>query len=215
MADWADIHLYHRLESIPDKVAWVRARWHGPLAATEFGGPDTSTGIPYTEARHAQELPQRFDLGLQAGLDRIFWSFLRDMDIEGDHLAQTLGLMALDWRKKPAYNVYRDLIAAAVTSVSEDPVPAEFSLSQNHPNPFNPETKIRDRLAAVGNVELTIFDITGRHVRTLVHGAQNAGSHTAVWDGRDYRGKEVASGIYLYRLSVGKRVQTRRMVLLR
>lgn len=215
VADWADIHLYHRLESIPDKVAWVRARWSGPLAATEFGGPDSSAGIPYTEAGQAEDLPRRFELALQAGVDRIFWSFLRDLDIENDHLAQTLGLMALDWRKKPAYFVYQNLIASAVTSVSTDPVPTEFSLSQNYPNPFNPETEICYRPAAVSHVELTIYNLAGKRVRTLVHGTQNAGSHTVLWNGRDDRGKEVASGLYLYRLSAGEQVQTRRMVLLR
>lgn len=59
MVDWADIHLYHAIEEIPAKVAWVRQRWHGPLAATEVGGPDERTGAQYSDSLHAAELPER------------------------------------------------------------------------------------------------------------------------------------------------------------
>ncbi len=210
VADWADIHLYHRLESIPDKVAWVRARWSGPLAATEFGGPDSSAGIPYTETRQAEELPQRFELSLAAGVDRIFWSFLRDLDIENDHLAQTLGLMALDWRKKPAYFVYQNLIASAVTSVSAGPVPTEFSLSQNYPNPFNPGTAIPFSLSRLEHVTLKVYDILGREVATLVDEVLLAGDHAVVFEASG-----LSSGVYFYRITAGQFTQIRKAVLMK
>jgi len=122
--------------------------------------------------------------------------------------------------------------ATAVTSTA-GAVPQGFALLQNYPNPFtplhgfgasaggrsaifsngvNPETTIRYQLAAASDVELAIFDVTGRRVRTLVRGRRNAGQHSVTWDGRDDRGRVVASGVYLYRLQAGGHMQVRRMV---
>ncbi|RMD98046.1 MAG: T9SS C-terminal target domain-containing protein, partial [Calditrichaeota bacterium] len=78
----------------------------------------------------------------------------------------------------------------------------------------NPGTTIRYRLATPGEVELAIYDVLGRRVRTLAQGKQEAGTHTAHWDGRDEQGQVVGTGIYLYRLQAGKRVQVRRMVVI-
>ena len=95
-------------------------------------------------------------------------------------------------------------------------VPLGYALSQNYPNPFNPQTMIRYDLLEAGAVRLSVYNVLGQMVRTLVDGQRPAGSYSVVWDGRDSTGREVASGIYLYRLQVkGQHVQTRRMVLLR
>lgn len=109
-----------------------------------------------------------------------------------------------------------------------------FRLHQNYPNPFtplgnfarsttgsrialsngvNPSTVISFQLSVTSEVELAIFDLNGRWVRTLVRGVQNAGAHTVRWDGRDDRGQAVTSGVYLYRLAASGEVQVRRMVI--
>jgi hypothetical protein len=72
------------------------------------------------------------------------------------------------------------------------------SLSQNRPNPFNPETVVPYSLAAEGRVTIRIFDVAGRLVRTLVDGRQTAGPHVARWNGKADRGRPLASGIYFY-----------------
>jgi cysteine-rich repeat protein len=90
-----------------------------------------------------------------------------------------------------------------------------YELGSAAPNPFNPSTEISYRLGADGPVELGIFDLTGRKVRTLVRKAQTAGAHSVVWKGRDDAGRRVASGVYLYRLESSDFSQTRRMVLLK
>jgi hypothetical protein len=95
------------------------------------------------------------------------------------------------------------------------PAPATFSLSQNAPNPFNPSTKLRFGLPEAGDVQLVVYDVTGALVRTLVDRPVAAGSHEIVWDGRDAAGREVASGVYIYRLSAKQGIVTRRMVLAR
>jgi len=89
-------------------------------------------------------------------------------------------------------------------------------LAQNFPNPFNPSTTIGYDLAQPSTVQLTVFDVTGRVVRRLQTGTwQAAGIHQAVWNGRDERGRGVASGVYFYRLDAGGESSTRRMVLMK
>lgn len=109
--DWADLHLYNAVESIPDKIAWVRRRWIGPLAVTECGGPDERTGVSYTEELHAQDLVRRVRAVLESGAQRVFWAHLRDIPDALDQLQEDTGLIELDWRRKPAFEAYRQLIA--------------------------------------------------------------------------------------------------------
>lgn len=90
-----------------------------------------------------------------------------------------------------------------------------FALEQNAPNPFNPATTIRFAVPANGNVRLTVFDVNGRIVRTLVDGNVVAGNHEVVWDGMDMSGRQVASGVYIYRLTGANNEITKRMTLVR
>ena len=99
-------------------------------------------------------------------------------------------------------------------STSAPPV-RQSMLGQNIPNPFNPRTMITYSLEAPGHTELTIYDVSGRRVKTLVSGFVEAGQQEAQWDGRDDSGKRVASGVYLYRLVAGEFRETKRMVLLK
>jgi hypothetical protein len=97
-------------------------------------------------------------------------------------------------------------------------VPAEFSLSSNFPNPFNPSTSIQytvnSRQTPV-RATLKIYNVRGRLVRTLVNEPKEPGTHRVVWDGKSDDGYEVASGVYLYDLRIGDHSQTRKMVLMK
>ncbi len=109
------------------------------------------------------------------------------------------------------------IVSELVTAVGETPpLAGEFRLHGNHPNPFNPFTTIRYELASTETVRLAIYDVTGRLVRMLVDDEPlGATSHSVDWDGRDSSGREVASGVYFYRINAGDFRQTRRAVLLR
>jgi len=89
-------------------------------------------------------------------------------------------------------------------------VPEEYGLSANFPNPFNPSTEIGFSLPAASHVRLEIFNIVGQRVITLIDGRREAGYHSVVWDGRN-----VASGMYLYRLEADGFVSTKKMILLK
>ncbi len=93
--------------------------------------------------------------------------------------------------------------------------PREFSLGQNYPNPFNPSTNITYEVPATANVSISIYDILGRNVITLVNEQKNAGSYTVEWNGKNSSGIQVTSGIYFYQLEAGQFATTKKMVLLR
>jgi hypothetical protein len=102
------------------------------------------------------------------------------------------------------------------TTAADGPaVPTEFALYQNVPNPFNPTTTIRyDVPVGGGAVTLRVYDVHGRLVRTLVDERQSPGQKTVVWQGKDDRGKGIATGVYFYRMTAPGFEVARKMVLL-
>ena len=93
--------------------------------------------------------------------------------------------------------------------------PEEFSLEQNHPNPFNSGTNITFSVVEAGEVELSVYNLMGQRVTVLFSGFAQAGSHVLAWDGRDDSGNSVASGVYAYRLMQGDQTEVRRLMLLK
>ncbi|MBD3160502.1 MAG: T9SS type A sorting domain-containing protein [Candidatus Eisenbacteria bacterium] len=88
-------------------------------------------------------------------------------------------------------------------------------LYQNHPNPFNPKTTISFSLAQNGPVEIVIYDVSGRTVKTLVDGTMEAGPNSIVWDGTDDAGRKVGSGVYWSQMKVGSFLSNKKMVILK
>lgn len=90
----------------------------------------------------------------------------------------------------------------SIETSAEDELPStEISLS-NYPNPFNPETNIVFNLQENSEVQIDIFNIKGQKIRSLLNDQIIAGEHSIVWDGKDYSGKEVGTGLYFYKLKV-------------
>ncbi len=139
-----------------------------------------------------------------------------------DHFAGVPGLasgrfrvVVLDGEQRQAVDTADGDVTFDTASGVDDALPSVMALDQNHPNPFNPRTTIRFALPRAQEVTLRIFDVQGKLVRTLVDGAQTAGAHEAVWEGRDDRGGQVPSGTYLYRLRSEDGEVTRKMLLLK
>jgi hypothetical protein len=97
----------------------------------------------------------------------------------------------------------------------EPVIPISFDLRQNFPNPFNPITTLNYGLPKDSDVRLTIFDMLGHEVTTLVHSNQQAGFKSIQWDARDSMGRPVSAGVYLYQIHAGEFVQIKKMVLLK
>jgi hypothetical protein len=101
------------------------------------------------------------------------------------------------------------------TEVTDPSLPKSFALYQNYPNPFNSQTVIAYDLPKPSDIELSIFNTLGQRVKTLHVDGQTAGRHYYNWDGTSNSGKEVASGIYFYRLRTKYVNYAKKMILLR
>jgi hypothetical protein len=110
---------------------------------------------------------------------------------------------------------YSDLLETDITAVGDDELPTALALTAVVPNPFNPRTTVHFALPAAGGVTLTVFDLRGRRVRTLLRGELTAGRHEVEWDGRVSGGGEAAAGVYLLRLEAGGQARSVKIVLAR
>jgi hypothetical protein len=110
---------------------------------------------------------------------------------------------------------YFVLSTEALNTIGDANIPEVFALHQNYPNPFNPTTTLRYDLPEQSNVNIIIYDIMGRQVKTLVNTTQDAGFKTVIWDATNDYGKPVSAGVYLYQIQAGEFIQTKKMVLLK
>lgn len=93
--------------------------------------------------------------------------------------------------------------------------PSKLTLFQNYPNPFNPITVIQYALPHECEVDVSVYNILGQKVRTLVKRKEKAGYWQVVWDGRTDEGRELTSGIYFYRIKAGELTETKKMVIIK
>lgn len=112
--------------------------------------------------------------------------------------------------KKPIWKVVINTTGIATSTEDEAGLPDKFSLSQNYPNPFNPSTTINYDLPEASTVKLTVFDILGRKVATLVNERKDAGYHQII-----FNAQAMASGVYLYRLEAGNNIFIKKLTLIK
>ena len=110
-------------------------------------------------------------------------------------------------------NVY--LWRETFLSLVGDLTPEEFALHQNYPNPFNPITQIKYDLPEDALVNITIYDLMGRSIKSLVNSNQSAGYRSIQWDATNNLGEPVSAGMYIYMIQAGEFRQTKKMVLLK
>ncbi len=108
-----------------------------------------------------------------------------------------------------------DVVRKPTAVKSEDLSPYTYQLSNNYPNPFNPETTIRYQLAKQGEVKIAIFNLLGQRVRTLVDEVKPAGVHILKWNGTNDVGIRVSSGVYFYQIKSGDFLKVQKMLLLK
>jgi len=94
-------------------------------------------------------------------------------------------------------------------------IPTSYVLYQNYPNPFNPSTTIKFIVPKSSEVEISIFNIQGQLIRTLINQKINAGVHSVIWDGNNGDGNPVGSGLYIYRLITNQLQKSNKMLLIR
>ena len=112
------------------------------------------------------------------------------------------------------YSSLFDCISASTLENEHEITPTVFTLYQNHPNPFNPSTKIGYQLAKNSHVKITIYNTMGKLVKILVDDFQSSGFRTIKWNGKNSNNDNVSSGIYFYSIQSGEFQATRKMILL-
>jgi hypothetical protein len=153
----------------------------------------------------------------------ISWGAIANTSIISDTIVEFRAYPeALNCQNQPEYCIDGDTltfeIPIVVQVVSTEPehfIPEEFVLHQNYPNPFNPVTTLRYDLPENGHINITIYDMLGRQVKTLINQTQDAGYKLVIWDATNDYGKPVSAGIYLYQIQAGEYLQTKKMVLLK
>jgi len=192
-----------------------------------------AVGSVYTTIKYAQVPNQAPAItstpDTLAALNQLYQYQMIATDADGDSLHYAL-LQAPSWLKfdiktgllqgKPANN---DLgVTLVILQVSDDGeakqqqiyklhvIPGSYSLSQNHPNPFNPSTTIRYALAQAGHVTLKVYNLQGQEIATLVNANKLAGEYAVNWNPQN-----VPSGVYVYRLEAGEFTATKKLILLR
>jgi hypothetical protein len=138
------------------------------------------------------------------GADTDSYSGLSTMKVPGGGWSSVAGFL----RGNPMIRGYFD--TDIDTTAIEDVVPTEYKLAQNYPNPFNPTTTIHFELKDAGMTKVEIFDVAGRHVRTLLNGQVEAGAYDLRFDA-----SALSSGVYFYRLSSGSFTDIKKMSLVK
>lgn len=152
------------------------------------------------------------------GLDRFMPAgsgVIAELPIELDGILDASGE---DLKLEMAVMTDPNAVAIPVKGLNRIVLPSEFVLKQNYPNPFNPETSIEFTINAVGAgkpARLVIYNLLGQPINTIVDEPLSAGPHSFKWNGRTRDGQTVASGVYFYRLTVGDRSETKKMILLK
>ena len=126
------------------------------------------------------------------------------------YVGHVLVLTSGDATSIPVHLNTGDNLSAGVSQL-----PRKFNLYPAYPNPFNPVTTLRYDLPEDAMINVTIYDMIGRRIKTLVNGPQSAGYKSVQWNTNNSTGQPVSAGVYLYQVRAGEFVQTRKMVLLK
>ncbi len=170
---------------------------YGGVYYYENSGSDADPAFSESVVLKTEQYP--INVGVGAIIDVADWDEDGDLDL-------------IVGEDDPVMNLYRN---TSTTSVNDRniSVPRQLTLHQNHPNPFNMQTIISYDLPKSGFVHVQIFDVMGRLVRTLVQEMESAGHKQILWDGLTGTGKPVSSGIYIYQLRNGRKLQRRKMII--
>ena len=129
--------------------------------------------------------------------------------------ATSITITDLSWNEGEAVELAAEMTINFGLSVDGLQLPDVYALHQNYPNPFNPFTTLRYDLPENAMVNITIYDMMGRVVKTMENSEQEAGFKSIQWDGTNHAGATVSAGLYLYTIQADNFHQTKKMILLK
>ncbi len=206
---------------------WIKASNLVPDSAAKYPG---TWSVGFTPIFHSGYLPN--DAYDEIGAKDLVFAFPNvtsfgwtkyyvDIQVPNDPQVKSLSVRIHPYARITGILYFDDLeieVINTVTDVKDNGIiPADYSLYQNYPNPFNPTTVISYNLPEASIINLKVYDVLGRVVKTLVSQEQPAGVYRVNWNGDNDFGSKVASGVYIYRIEAGagKFIQTRKMILLK
>jgi len=144
------------------------------------------------------------------------WAMTQPTDSR--YILASMHFLIRDVSNADRYRIYKLSQIELLTSVKDNTsvsVTASYVLKPNYPNPFNAQTKIEFTVPQKDLIAIDVYNLNGKHVANLFNGQTNAGNHSVFWNGKNSKGGDSASGIYLYRLKAGKQFLIRKMLLIR
>ncbi len=153
-------------------------------------------------------------IGDQSGVSIVIFDVTNNKRVDAESAAE----YAFEGSKKTKFKIVAGEYSWVFGKANEieASLPKEFKLSQNYPNPFNPTTSITFDVPRSGGVKIKVYNILGQEVATIANGFFETGrNYEAVWNGRDDLGREMASGMYIYRLEAGRIIKTKKMLLIK
>jgi hypothetical protein len=183
----------------------------GRLEAIALSPDPIRANHPARPVGHPEPPRQRIEFGSKARIRAYAWTDVQDAQGARNNVVFLRSPASATGPADSSVAEPREALDAEMIAA----LPTRTTLYKNAPNPLNPATTIRFDLAHDAHVELRIYNVSGRLVRTLVNGPLERKRHQVVWDGMDNAGVPVSSGIYFYRLETTDFKDTRKMVVLR
>ena len=195
-SDW---QFYHKELTLPEWTKYFNIRLNSriPEFGTGYAWFDDVGVIEWGEWQSADILPQN----IINPNDYYYIQFKTDTEVAN-----------------PSFTYTETNYSSESTLIENEPftqLPQTFQLYQNYPNPFNPMTTISYQLAETMQIDISIYNIMGQLVKTLVNEEQEAGYHTIVWDGKNQDDKPLPSGVYLYRIKSDDYQDTKKMLIMK
>lgn len=196
-----------------------------PLFNKDFRGVDNPGLFPTVSGWHKMKIEVRETSPNETS----FWCYFDGQLLAGCPITDTssnrvkagyFGLYSFQQGPTGLAAYFDNIVVTAIDSTTSidnnfNSVPGDFALFQNYPNPFNPETEISYNLPSGDFIQLTVHDLLGRKVKTLVSEFQQSGKYSVKWDGKDEEGRSLVSGIYLYSLKSTSFTASKKMMLLK
>lgn len=187
-----------------------------------YSPEDPNNDAATDSTRYHQTADPGFDAAIVAGGDGSLFSLNAGSYTLAPHASVTLtyGIMYGNTLEEmlAASNAMQAKYADITTGVerkADAELPVRFTLTQNWPNPFNPSTTIQFGLMEKSDIHLSIYNLKGQMVRTIASGVFQPGVYSVIWNGKDEGGRDVAAGVYLYRMQSEKQGWTKKMILVR
>ena len=224
-ADWADWTLQENQDRITDNV-WITRKDNQSLfnIAQEDGYSGNSGSSPvgtlwaYTITTAADLASYTSFVTMHGGSPQSLIGDTVSLYLPQDSLYFDVTFLSYSSSNSGGgFSYRRTSVTTSVDIITDDGsvLPDEYALHQNYPNPFNPVTTLRYNLPENNLVNVTIYDMLGRQVKTLINQTQDAGYRSVIWDATNDHGKPLSAGIYLYQIEAGEYISTKKMVLLK